>query len=145
MAELGKVTDCQGDLVTLTLKRREACGKCRACSAGLTEKDMEMKAKNLCGAKVGDRVEVFIEQTNFMKAVLIMYGVPFVFFMIGIIAGYYGALHFNIGNEVLISAALGIILTAAAFIIIHMNEDKWSNGDFLPVAKRIADENEEEE
>lgn len=139
MAEVGRVIAVEGDLVKLVLKRKEACGKCRACSAGLNEKEMEMKAKNLCGAKVGDRVEVFIEQTNFMKAVLIMYGVPFIFFMIGIFGGYYGSLYFGVGNEALVSIAAAVILTAVSFVIIHMNEKNWSNGDFLPVATKIAE------
>lgn len=138
MAEVGKVVSVEGEYVNLILKRKEACGKCRACTAGLTEKEMKMKARNLCGAKAGDNVEVFIEQANFMKAVLIMYGIPFVFFMTGILAGYYGAIYLNLGHEVLFSIGLGLGLTLISFILIHLNEKKWSNGQFLPMATKIS-------
>ncbi len=145
MAEVGKVYKVDGDFVELVLKRREACGKCRACSAGLTEKEMNMRAKNACGAKVGDNVEVYIAQENFLTAVAIMYGIPFVFFMIGIIGGYYGAGFLGLGNEALFSIGAAVILTAISYIIIHLNEGKWSNGRFLPIASKIADENPKEE
>lgn len=144
MAEVGKVVAVEGEYVKLVLKRKEACGKCRACSAGLTEKEMEMKAKNLCGAKKGDNVEIFLEQSNFMKAVLIMYGIPCVFFLAGIIAGYYGAVHFGYEETApLFGIGLAVILTALAFLVIHMNEKNWSNGQFLPVATKIAENREE--
>ncbi len=144
MAEVGRVVSVDGEYVELILKRKEACGKCRACSAGLTEKEMNMRARNLCGAKVGDNVEVFIEQANFMRAVLIMYGIPFIFFMAGIFAGYYGAIYFNIGNEVLISVGLGLALTLISFFLIHLNEKNWSSGRFLPMATRISQEDKAE-
>ncbi|MCD8089635.1 MAG: SoxR reducing system RseC family protein [Clostridiales bacterium] len=146
MAEVGKVIACEGDQVKLVLKRREACGKCRACTAGLTEKEMEMKARNLCGASVGDNVEVFIEQTNFLKAVIIMYGIPMVMFLAGVIIGYYGGQYLGMSNPNIAAIVLGVVLTAATYVIIHLNEDKWSNGEFLPSAVKIAspdDENKE--
>ncbi|MCD7778448.1 MAG: SoxR reducing system RseC family protein [Clostridiales bacterium] len=144
MAEIGKVIACEGDQVRLILKRREACGKCRACTAGLTEKDMEMKARNLCGAKVGDGVEVSIEQTNFLKAVIIMYGIPLLVFFAGILIGYYGGIYMKAANPNITSIILGVFLTALTYFVIHKNEKRWSNGQFLPSAVKIADEEETE-
>ncbi|MCD7905591.1 MAG: SoxR reducing system RseC family protein [Clostridiales bacterium] len=144
MAEVGKVIACEGDQVRLVLKRREACGKCRACTAGLSEQDMEMKARNLCGAAVGDSVEVTIEQTNFLKAVIIMYGIPLIVFLIGILAGYYGGLALGITNPNISAIILGVVLTAAVYIVIHLNESKWSSGEFLPSAVKIASEESKE-
>ncbi len=145
MAEVGKVIACEGDQVRLILKRREACGKCRACTAGLSEQEMEMKARNLCGAVEGDNVEVFIEQTNFLKAVIIMYGIPMLMFLAGVIAGYYGGQYLGISNPNITAVILGIALTAATYIVIHLNEDKWSSGEFLPSAVKIASEEEKSE
>ena len=144
MDEVGKVVAVEGEYVKLILKRREACGKCRACSAGLSEKEMEMKAKNLCGAKKGDKVEIFIEHSNFMKAVLIMYGIPCLCFLAGILAGYYGAVIAGFEAAApLVGIGLAVILTAAAFILIHLNEKNWSSGQYMPVASRIAERSEE--
>ena len=57
MAEKGYVTEIKGNLAVIKMKRTEACAKCRACIAGMTEKEMIMEAENNCGAEVGDWVE----------------------------------------------------------------------------------------
>ena len=56
MAEIGKVIGTEKNKLVVRMTRKEACAKCRACSAGLKEQDMLLKAVNLCNAKVGDRV-----------------------------------------------------------------------------------------
>ena len=43
----------------------------------------------MCDAKVNDWVEVELEPNGFMNAVLIMYGLPFVAFMAGVLLGYF--------------------------------------------------------
>lgn len=103
-----------------------------------------MKARNLCGAKVGDRVEVSIEQTNFLKAVIIMYGIPLLVFFAGILIGYYGGIYMKVANPNITSIILGVFLTALTYFVIHKNEKRWSNGQFLPSAVKIADEEETE-
>ena len=90
MAEIGEVIGTEKNKLVVRMTRKEACAKCRACSAGLKEQDMLLRAVNLCNAKVGDKVEVMLETADFMKATCIMYGIPCAMFMVGILAGYYG-------------------------------------------------------
>ena len=90
MAEVGQVIEKKdNNRLLIRLERQEACAKCRACSAGMQAKEMLLEAENLCNAKIGDNVEISLEETDFMKAVLIMYGIPFVCFVVGVIASYF--------------------------------------------------------
>ncbi|MFR7512063.1 MAG: SoxR reducing system RseC family protein, partial [Muribaculaceae bacterium] len=81
MAEIGEVIGTEKNKLVVRMTRKEACAKCRACSAGLKEQDMLLKAVNLCNAKVGDKVEVMLETADFMKATCIMYGIPCAMFI----------------------------------------------------------------
>ncbi len=57
MSEKAVVTRRAGDMLTLTLTRREACGHCRACIAGFAEKEMILEAKNeLRGTELVDEL-----------------------------------------------------------------------------------------
>ena len=78
MAEKGQVIGLKNNesLAVIKMTRLEACAKCKACIAGMTEKEMFVEAENMCDAKVNDWVEVELEPNGFMNAVLIMYGLP---------------------------------------------------------------------
>ncbi len=76
MAETGSVIDIEGDKVIVKLQRTEACAKCGACSVGMKTQDMLIKAHNQCDAIIGDEVEIELEESNFIVAVMIMYGLP---------------------------------------------------------------------
>ena len=70
MAEIGEVIGTEKNKLVVRMTRKEACAKCRACSAGLKEQDMLLKAVNLCNAKVGDKVEVMLETADFYESYL---------------------------------------------------------------------------
>ena len=74
MAEKGVVIGLKdNNLAVIKMTRQEACAKCRACIAGMAEKDMFIEAENICGAKVDDWVEVECHQTDlFMQCLLCM-------------------------------------------------------------------------
>ena len=86
----GLVSEVKGDLAIVKIHRKEACGECRACLSGLTEKEMDIEAKNLCDAEEGDWVELELQENAFFNAVMIMYGLPFVAFIAGVVVGYFG-------------------------------------------------------
>ena len=134
MAEIGKVIEIDGDKAVVVLERKEACAKCRACSAGMKAEEMLIRAENICGAKVGDNVEISLEESDFIKAVMIMYGFPFVMFMVGVLGGYYGCLNANIANPELVGFAAGLALVAVSYGIIKSQEKRWRSGNYIPKA-----------
>ena len=134
MAEICEVIDFNDNKVVVRLERKEACAKCRACTAGMKSSDMLISAENLCSAEIGDHVEIALEETDFVKAVLIMYGFPFVMFLAGVFGGYYSCLHFGIRGAEYIGFILGLVLVAVSYGIIRSQESRWKRGNFVPKA-----------
>lgn len=86
----GIVHEVKGDLAMVKIQRKEACGECRACFSGMMKTEMDIEAKNLCDAEEGDWVELELQENAFFNAVIVMYGLPFIGFIVGIVLGYFG-------------------------------------------------------
>lgn len=139
----GLVKETKGNLLTVRIVRREACGECRACLSGMMENDMDIEAKNLCDAEVGDWVELELQENAFMNAVLIMYGIPLIGFLAGILLGY-----FVVGPLLPISESLTAILLGAlgifiCYMWIKSQNPRWESGKYRPLAVSLAEEGEE--
>ena len=140
----GLVNEVNGDLVLAKIQRKEACGECRACFSGMTKNEMDIEAKNLCDAEIGDWVELELQENAFFNAVIIMYGLPFIGFIAGIVAGYFGLskvlpmIHPALCSVVL--GALGIVLCLAW---IKSQNPRWESGKYRPLATKIVEEEEE--
>lgn len=128
MPEIGEVIEIKDHHVVVALERNEACGKCKACSAGLQTTQMILEAENQCEAVKGDMVEIYLKETNFVKAVLIMYTLPLIGLLIGL---GIGALLFD---EELLIIGMGILLTGIAFVLIRVNEKRFKTEAYRPVA-----------
>lgn len=146
MAEKGIVMERKDNLAVIKLKRQEACAKCRACVAGMSEQEMIMEAENACNAQVGDWVELELVGNSFLEAVLIMYGIPCVCFFVGLLGGYFWLMptFFPDVNPDLPSFLLGLVLTVAAYGIIRTQEHRFENKRFRPIAARLTTPDPEE-
>ncbi|GKX29401.1 hypothetical protein SH1V18_18810 [Vallitalea longa] len=142
MAETGIVIKEAEKYVTVKLERTEACAKCRACTAGFETKDMIIEAENVCNAKEGDQVEISLEQSNFLKAVLIMYTIPLTFLLVGLGIGYLISNIFNLQDVELIAVICGFSLLAVSYLLIKSKEDKWRDKKFRPIANKIVSRKE---
>lgn len=140
MGEIGKVIGIDDNKVTVKMTRTEACAKCRACSIGMEKQDMIIKASNLCNANIDDNVEIVLEEENFIKAVSIMYGIPFISLIVGIFGGYYGSISLGVGNNELIGFCLGMLFVIITYLWIRHKESYWKSKDFVPKAIRIEKE-----
>ena len=141
MAEKGLVIGTKDDSVVVKMKRKEACAKCRACVAGLSEKDMILEAKNQCSATVDDWVEIELSESGFLFAVGIMYGIPLVALLAGIFIGNFAlAPMLSFINPDVISFFTGLIFTGLAYLWIRSQEDRWKAKKITPIAFRITSE-----
>lgn len=136
----GLVTNESGNLLKVHIVRQEACGQCRACLSGFAEQDMDIDAKNLCDAEVGDWVELELQDNAFMKAVLISYGIPLIGFFIGLFFGYYVVSPLVPLPESLVSFGLGLVGVLMCYAWIKSQNPKWEGGKYLPLAVRLASE-----
>lgn len=139
LGEVGEVVEKRDNKITVKLQRTEACAKCRACTAGMKKEDMLITAENLCNASVGNKVDIVLDNADFMKATIIMYGFPFISFMIGIFAGYYISLNMNVAYPEVVGIIAGLVLVVISYIIIHSQEKRFKKGNFVPKAIKIVE------
>lgn len=140
----GLVHTIKDDLVVATIHRKEACGECRACLSGMTKTEMDIEAKNLCDAEIGDWVELELQENAFFNAVVIMYGLPFIGFIAGVVGGYYGVPKLIPGiSPVLPSLVLGVLGIVIAMLWIKSQNPRWESGKYRPLATKIVEEEEE--
>jgi len=140
----GLVHTVKDDLVVATIHRKEACGECRACLSGMTKTEMDIEAKNLCDAEIGDWVELELQENAFFNAVVIMYGLPFIGFIAGVVGGYYGVPKVIPGiSPVLPSLILGAAGILIAMLWIKSQNPRWESGKYRPLATKIVEEEEE--
>lgn len=132
MGEIGQVVDADKKMLTVKLTRTEACAKCRACTAGFSKNDMLIQAENLCGASLDDYVNIELESKDFLKAVIIMYGVPFASFVLGIAAGI-----LLTGSEFFAFTA-GLVFMVISYLIIRLNEGYFKSKNYMPAATEIV-------
>lgn len=140
----GLVTESKNNLVTVHIVRKEACGQCRACLSGMMESDMDIEAKNLCDAEIGDWVELELQDNAFMHAILIMYGIPFIGLVFGIVFGYFVVAPFvPFLHEGLVSFLVGVLCIAICYLWIHSQNRRWESGKYRPMATRLTTEDDE--
>ncbi|MCL2397902.1 MAG: SoxR reducing system RseC family protein [Defluviitaleaceae bacterium] len=135
MGEVGKVIKLEGNTAVVVHQRSAACATCKMCARGESDNEMIMRAENLCGADVGDFVEIELKEGALMKAVGIAYGIP----LVAMIAGF--AMGYAIAGETAAFVA-GIILMGLTYLVIRMMEkNRKATGGYTPVAVRKVDGN----
>ena len=137
--EVGQVIEVKGNQVILRMVRNAACGSCHACSMGAESQALKLQALNLCAAKKNDMVEIRLDGDSFLSAVSILYGIPLVFLLLGIIGGsFLGEVFFPAQKE-LVAIVLGFGLTALSFLVIKSREKHFQKEKYIPKAVRIVD------
>lgn len=135
--EKGVVILREQNRITVSMKRSEACAKCRACVAGLGEREMRLVAKNECGADVGDIVRIELREGVFIRAALILYGIPLVFMMCGFLLGKLLSGVFVYINSEILSFMLGVLALVSSYLLIHMRQHKLKLYNYEPAAVEI--------
>ncbi len=112
---VARVVRTFGDKAEVVIDRQEACGSCKSadlCQMFGARGELKVEVDNLIGARPGQRVEVASQQSLGLRAAALVYFVPALFFVTGIV----------FGAEVLewtplASATLGAAALAAAYVI----------------------------
>lgn len=135
MAQTGTVESVKEKNVYVKVIREEACAHCKMCTTGINEgKECVIEAVNKCGAKVGDIVEIDVQNSYFLRATAIMYGIPLIALVIGIGVSLGILQSTGVKNAELMSAFIGLIFTGITYIIINQREKNNKNQQYLPMA-----------
>lgn len=123
----------------LKLQRHSACAACGKCQTTSEKKDIVVEVDNTLGAKVGDHVEVNMENVNVLKAAGIVYVIPLIALLAGTISAYFILQALNIiSNIEMMSGVVGLILTAVVFLVIKQNDKRFRDSrNYIPVVTKI--------
>ncbi|MDO9567087.1 MAG: SoxR reducing system RseC family protein [Candidatus Desulfaltia sp.] len=116
----------------------ESCsGKGLCNTMGGSDDNVEVEAINAVGAKVNDRVTISFETSSLLKASFLVYIIPVLFLILGVIIGNKIALIFHYDQS--ISAILvGFLFLFAAFFFVKIKGNKMSKKDqYRPKIIRI--------
>ncbi|MBI1910695.1 MAG: SoxR reducing system RseC family protein [Deltaproteobacteria bacterium] len=106
--------------VLIKTQRTGACDNCaskKSCgTAGSVDNEIIIEADNTIGASLGDKVVFTVGAASVLKAGLLLYLLPIVFFIFGVVLGQTVAVKvFPDQNPDLISGLLGASFLALAF------------------------------
>ncbi len=107
--DIGTVVACDGTMVTVTLHSREECASCalgKICTVNRNS-DAAIIVSTDLDVVPGDRVEVSIDDSLFLKVSVIMYGVPLMTFLAGVFGRY--ALSLIPGFPAVLAAAIPVV------------------------------------
>ncbi|HUV51287.1 MAG TPA: SoxR reducing system RseC family protein [Anaerolineae bacterium] len=122
------------------------CAKCAACescsakgfcnTAGVSD-DVEVEAINAVGAKVNDRVTISFETSSLLKVSFLVYMIPVLFLILGVIIGDKIALIINYDKSIC-SMLVGFLFLVAAFFFVKAKGRELSKKDaYQPKIIRI--------
>ena len=121
--------------------RSAACESCKAkdfCdTVGGSDDDVEIEAINAAKAKVDDRVTISFETSSLLKVSFLVYMVPVLFLILGVVIGDKIAPIFNYDQSIF-SMLVGFLFLFAAFFFVKAKGKELSKKDaYKPKIIRI--------
>ena len=144
MERIGKVLEDRGEQALVLLKRHmacEGCGRCGGILGGSDIKDEEVEVANPIGAIEGEMVQVEIDDQKVLLLSFVIYFVPVLALLIGLIFGQWVVINFGWTIEQnLASVIFGFFLMFITFLFIR----RWDQfikktNKYKPVITSLVD------
>ncbi len=140
MLETGKVIKIEGDKTIINLSTGKHCDKCRICIVGNGGQRTLIVGNNI-GAKIGDRVEVFIPDGMISKSSFSVFILPIMAFLVG----YFFAWFFSRSETLsVVAGAITFVLTFYALFIYEKKLSQFKK-DTLPYILRVLEHGKNKE
>ncbi|MCH4888248.1 hypothetical protein EZV73_11725 [Acidaminobacter sp. JC074] len=127
MITTGVVVKVEDEKAYVHIARNTACENCGACHFDEKTLNMQVTAVNHAGAKVGDQVELSMENVNFFRASFFLYGIPLITLLVGLFSGIYLFQSMGLKLYDVYAILLGLAFMAVTYIILRMNKDKFAD------------------
>ncbi|NLY19811.1 MAG: SoxR reducing system RseC family protein [Tissierellia bacterium] len=126
MEQIGYITNVEGHMAEMEVKRVSACGggSCNSCGGSCEVKAEYITIPNTLNAKVGDFVEVKTEASLVLSYLLLIYGVPLLFLIVGTVAAVTILEKNGVANYNLYGALIGLLVMALSFGFIKLADKK---------------------
>jgi sigma-E factor negative regulatory protein RseC len=139
-SERGVVTRIEGRNAWVTTSRSSACEGCAsrgACHASQNEDEMEVRAVNVAGAEVGDRVVVSLQAASYLKASFLLYVFPVLAMIAGAVLGQESASWVRIDSGVS-SVVFGFLFFFLAIVLIRYRSNRMARNEaYQPKISKI--------
>ena len=123
MIERGVIIESDGLRARVSLPRESECSRCGKCGLGLEGGEMILEAENRLGARPGDRVEVELPERDPLLAALLLFGLPLLGMLLGVIAGTLLERMWGWDSEAP-AVVLGVVLLLAVFFLVKFREKR---------------------
>lgn len=140
MIKEGTITKTCNSNAWVQVGRNSMCDHCESkseCTTLSSSRKMEAEAKNLTGGKVGDRVQLKVNNISFLKIALMFYITPVIALITGALIGVKIAPEFSLNPE-LSSIIFALLAFVASFTIIYIfGKHVKKNQKYMPVIVKI--------
>ena len=120
MERVGFVREVSNGKAEVEVRRISGCGgNCKGCG-GCDTPNHVVILKNTIGAKVGDYVEIKGDTKNILIYTLIVYMIPFVMLLLGLLFSINILRKFEVVNYEPLSFLIGIIFLALGYLIVKL-------------------------
>jgi sigma-E factor negative regulatory protein RseC len=121
MEQFGEVVSVDGDAAKVRVRRQDVCSKCGGCGVAVSGPgDNFIDARNVVNAVVGQTVKVTSDTGQVLKASFVVYIVPIVALLIGILLGQQiGRVLGLFAREELVGLFVGIIFLLLSYMVVR--------------------------
>lgn len=92
---------------------------------------MVLLAQNDCGAVPGDHVEITLEESGFLSATLLLYGVPLAVFLLSMLMAS------QLFSQESVVFLISLLLLAITYGVLHAVTKKMNRSRYTPRAVRV--------
>jgi sigma-E factor negative regulatory protein RseC len=132
----GIVKAIQGSMVVAVTKREKSCEHCKARDScemlGGTGADAEVMALNTAKAEVGDIVTISLKSSSLLKGAFVIYMVPVLALLGGIVSGFGVANMFSLKEEPAVGTMAGLALVASFLWLRQKAKKLAQRREFIP-------------
>lgn len=119
MNKTGVVIRKDMNKAVIQIERTGECGdKCASCSASCKVPNMEVEVENTLDAEIGDYVNISIGKKTLITSSFILYTIPLISFILGVIIGYNISVYYKLADGELVSIGLGFLTLILSYFII---------------------------
>jgi sigma-E factor negative regulatory protein RseC len=139
--EEGIVVEVTASGAKVSILAKSACEKCSASEVCHPGDQEYMEAANPLGAKKGQKVKVVLAPQVYLKASIILYGIPMVFFVAAAVAGKNLGLRYGTESASDLWAFIaGMVSVTVSFLFIWMyNKKVEKTPQYKPVIAEILE------
>ncbi|MDO5028266.1 MAG: SoxR reducing system RseC family protein [Bacillota bacterium] len=125
MERVGRVISVKDGMADLEVRKVSSCGSnCASCSAACEQAPQVIKVIDSLQVQPGDFVEVKADSSRVLKFMLILYGIPLLFLIIGFSLGHSYFLSIQAKNYEILALLVGLVAMVLGAMVVRFIDKK---------------------